>query len=170
MSSLVVITFDDPDEAAQVRESLKKASHQGLVSLNDSAVITKDADGNANVHNELDRGVKVGAVGGGALGLLIGGLLFPVGGLIIGAAVGALIGSLTDKGISKDFVKQVSDDLGPNTSAIFFIVREANASAVLSILRQYEGNVYQTSLDSEAEEQLRDALDIHKPEQPHIEA
>ncbi len=170
MSNLIVITFDNPDEANKVRESLKIGSQHGQISLDDSAVIVKDADGKAHIHNELDRGVKVGAVGGGALGLIIGGLLFPIGGILIGAGVGALIGSLLDKGISKGFVKEVSDDLQPNTSAIFFIVRDANPNAALAILRQYEGNLYQTSLDSEAEEQVREALEIHKPQQPPLQA
>jgi len=163
MSNLVVITFDNPEEAGKVRESLKKLEKQGLISLDDSAVIVKDAEGKAHVKNELDRGVKVGAVGGGALGLLIGGLLFPIGGLFIGAAAGGLLGALFDKGVSRDFVKDVTNDLQPNTSAIFIISREANANAALSVLRQYEGNVYQTSLDSEAEAQVREALKAQKP-------
>ena len=163
MSNLLVITFDNPDEAGKVRDSIKKLQKQGLISLDDSAVIVKDAEGKAHIKNELDRGVKIGAVGGGALGLLIGGLLFPIGGLLIGAAAGGLLGALFDKGVSRDFVKDVTDDLQPNTSAIFIIVRESNANAALSVLRQYEGNIYQTSLDSEAEAQVRDALKAHKP-------
>jgi uncharacterized membrane protein len=126
-------------------------------------VIVKDADGKTHVKNELDSGTKIGAVGGGALGLLIGGLLFPVGGILLGAAAGGLIGSLTHKGISKDFIKDVTDELQPGTSAIFFIERSANTNAVMAMLRQYEGTVYQTSLPSEAEEALRDALKAQKP-------
>ena len=39
------------------------------------------------------------ALGGGALGLLIGGLLFPVGGLVLGAVGGALVGKMLDMGV-----------------------------------------------------------------------
>ena len=131
--------------------------------MDDSAVITKDAEGKTHVKNEVDRGVKIGAVGGGFLGLLLGGLFFPVGGLLLGIAAGGLLGSFFDKGVSKDFVKDVTNDLKPNSSAIFFIERSANANAVLAMLRQYEGNVYHTSLPSEAEAALRDALKEQKP-------
>jgi len=167
MSYIIVLTFDDPDEAGQVRESLKKQEKEGLISLDDSAVIVKDADGKTHIKNEVDSGVKVGAVGGGALGLLIGGLMFPiVGGVLLGAVAGGLIGSLLHRGVSKDFVKDVTDDLQPNSSAIFFIERSANPNAVLAMLRQYNGTVYHTSLPAEAEEQLRDALKEQKPPVP----
>jgi len=161
MSNLLVITFDNPEEAGKVRESLKELEKQGLISLDDSAVIVKDAEGKAHIKNEVDRGVKVGAVGGGLLGLFVGVVFFPIGGLLLGAAAGGLMGALYDKGVSRDFVKDVSNDLQPNTSAIFFIVREANANAALGELRQYEGNLYQTSLSSEAEAQVREALKAH---------
>lgn len=158
MSYLVAIKFDDPEEAGQVRETLRNVQKQGMLSLDDSAVVVKDAEGKIHVKNEMDRGTKVGALGGGALGLLIAGIFAPLGGIIIGALGGGLVGSLMDMGVSGKFVKEVGEALEPNTSAIFFIVREAQPDAAIAALRQYEGEVFQTSLPPEAEEALRDAL------------
>lgn len=45
---------------------------------------------------------------GALLGLLLGGLLFPLGGLLLSAGGGALVGRLIQLGIDGDFVKQVS--------------------------------------------------------------
>ncbi|HSR29226.1 MAG TPA: DUF1269 domain-containing protein [Anaerolineae bacterium] len=158
MSHLVVVTFDNPDEAGQVRETLRSAERADYLSLDDSAVVVKDEDGKIHVKNELDRGVTIGAVGGGLLGLLIGGIFFPVAGLLVGAIAGGLIGSSADLGIQKQFVKQVEEDLKPGTSAIFFVVRDANPDVALAALKPYKGNVYHTSFPPEAEEELRRIL------------
>ncbi len=153
MSNLVVITFDNMEEASKVREALKAQSAN--ISLDDSAVIVKDEEGEIHIKDEVDRGVAVGAVGGGALGLLIGGLLFPIGGLVLGAMGGALVGKLLDMGIDKKFIKQVSESLEPGSSALFVLVREANPNVALATLRPYKGTVYHTSLPPEAEEEVR---------------
>lgn len=156
MSNLVVVVFDDMEEAGKVREALKKHSDQ--ISLDDSAVVVKDEEGKVHVKNEVDRGVAVGALGGGALGLLIGGLFFPVGGLILGALGGALVGKMADMGVDKKFVDQVGEHLQPGNSALFVIVREANPAVALATLKPYKGTVLQTTLPPEAEEELRRAL------------
>ena len=159
MSDIVVITFDDPDEAGQVRESIRKTEKSGFVSLDDSAVVVKDAEGEVHVKNEVDRGVKIGAVGGGFLGLFIGFLLLgPLAAIVIGGLIGGGIGSLAHMGIQKSFIKDVSDELEPGTSALFIIVRDANPDVTIATLRQYEGNIYHTSLPPEAEDSLRRSM------------
>lgn len=158
MSNLVVITFDQAEEAGRVRESLRSVEKQGLLSLDDSAVVVKDQEGKIHVKNETDRGVKVGAVGGGALGLLIGSIFFPFAGLIGGAVVGAVVGKMADLGVEQKFVHEVGAALTPDSSALFILVRGANPTAALAALKPYQGQVYHTSLPSETEEALRDVL------------
>lgn len=158
MSNLVVVTFDNADTAGQVREALRELEHRQLISLDDSAVVIKDADGKVHVENQTDRGMKVGAVGGGLLGLLIAGVLFPFAGLLAGALVGAAIGKMADQGVDQKFVKDVTNALTPGTSALFVIVREGNPEAVRGALKPFHGEIYQTTLSTEAEESLRDVL------------
>jgi uncharacterized membrane protein len=159
MSYLVVITFDDPDEAGKVRQTLSSIEHTGHLSLNDSAIIVKDDQGKVHLKNEVDRGVKVGAVGGSLLGLLIASVFFPIGGLILGALGGALVGKMANTGVSQKFVKEVSEDLEPGSSAIFFIVRGDDPNPTVAALRQYKGKVLQTTLPKEAEDTLRRELE-----------
>jgi uncharacterized membrane protein len=158
MSYLIVTTYNDPDKAEQVREAIRTQEHGGRISLDDSAVIVKDQEGKIHVTNQVDRGTKVGAAGGGFLGLLIGSLLFPFAGLLIGAVGGAVVGHFMDKGVDQSFVKDVSNELTPGSSALFILVRDGDPGAVVSTLQYFQGKVYQTTLDSETEETLRRAM------------
>ena len=157
-SNLTVIAFEDIDEAGKVHDTLVSDKKHGFVSIDDSAVVVKDENGKIHVNNQLDRGVKVGAVGGSLLGLLLAGIFFPFAGLIIGGMAGAGIGSLMDMGISKKFVKEVAESMENSSSALFVITRGADADMVLASLRPYKGTVLQTSLDDEAADSLRDTL------------
>jgi uncharacterized membrane protein len=158
MSHLVVATFDNAEEAGKLRETLRSAERAAYVSLDDSAVIVKDEKGKIHVKNEMDRGVKIGALGGGLLGLLLGGIFFPLAGLLVGVLGGGLVGKLADTGVDPKFVKEVSEDLQPGTSALFFVVREANPNVALAALKPYKGTVRHTSFPPEAEEELRRLL------------
>jgi uncharacterized membrane protein len=159
MYRLVVLTFDNTEEAGEVREALGKAEKGGYVSLDDSAVVVKDKEGEVHVKNEVDRGVKVGAVGGSALGLFIG-FMFggPIGAMIVGGIGGAVVGSLADLGVDKTFVQEVSDALQPGTSALFLIIRDADPAVALGALKPYKGKIYHTNLTPDMEDQLRRAL------------
>lgn len=157
-SNLTVIAFEDPAEAGKVHDSIVSAKNKGFVKIDDSAVIVKDADGKIHVKNQLDRGVKVGAVGGSLLGLLLAGIFFPFAGLIIGGVAGAGIGALMDMGISKKFVKDVANSMENSSSALFIITRDGDPDMILASLRPYKGEVLQTTVDDTAADSLREAL------------
>jgi uncharacterized membrane protein len=156
MANLVVITFDNAEEAGKVREALLKQKE--YISLDDSAVVVQDEEGKVHVKNQTDRGTLVGAVGGGVIGLLLGSVFFPLGGLLVGAVGGALVGRTIDLGIDQKFVEDVSEALQPGTSALFIIVREARPDVALATLKPFKGQVYHTSLSTDAEESLRRVL------------
>lgn len=159
---LVVITFDNTEDAEKVVDSLKKEQKQGLINLEDTAYVVKDENDHVTVKNAVDKTVKQGAVGGGALGLFLSFLFFgpvgPIGATLVGAVAGGVIGHMVKAGVSKAFIEDVSNELQPGTSAVFFVIRSADAAATLATLRQYEGKVLQTTLDSEMEESLKRAV------------
>jgi uncharacterized membrane protein len=158
MSNILAITFNDENQALSVLKSLKSLANQDMLKLDDAAVIVKDAEGKIQVKNLTERNVKGGAVAGGLLGLLIGGLLFPVAGLALGAAGGALIGKSLGNGVDKQFVKDVQESLTPGSSAILFIVSHENTGILIAALEPYSGKIYQSSFDSDAEAEIRKAL------------
>ena len=158
MSTIIVITFDNAEEAPRVRESLRQVEHGGYLNLDDSAVIVRDEDGKYHTKDQLDRGIKVGAGLGGVLGLFLAVVFAPLAGLLLGATLGGLIGKTFDLGISKKFIKDVEADMEPGTSAIFFIIRDADPTMALAALKPYKGTVYHTSLDPDDEEHLQRIL------------
>jgi len=158
MSNLIVIVFDDPDEASAVRKTLRSVEHTGHLRLDDSAVVVKDAKGKIHVKNEVDRGVKIGAVGGGFVGLLIASVFFPLAGIIIGALGGAALGAAAKMGVSQSFVKDVGESMENESSAIFFIVRDSNPDVAVAALKPYKGKLLQTTLTPEDEKTLRGVL------------
>ena len=158
MSDLVVLTFDDTEQAGKVFKTLKHLQSSGELKLDDAAVITKDGSGKVHVKNQLDTGVKKGAVGGGVLGLLLASVFFPLAGLTIGAIGGALIGKSLDMGVDQKFVKDVTETLKPGSSALFIIGRSGDPDAVVSSLRPFQGTIYQATLPTEKVEALHNAL------------
>ncbi len=158
MSNLIVIVFDDIEEAGKVRETIRSVQNTGHIRLDDSAVVVKDKKGKVHVKNQVDRGIKVGAVGGGFLGLLIASVFFPLAGIIIGALGGAAIGAAAKLGISQSFVKEVSEAMENKSSALFIIVRDSEPDVAVAALKPYKGKVLQTTLSPEDEENLRGVL------------
>lgn len=157
MSDLIVVTFAERETAAGVRQTLRELERAGRLSIDDAAVLEKDADGKLTVANEIDRGVKLGALGGGVLGVLLG-FMFPLAGIVLGAAGGALVGRSFDLGVDQQFVRDVSDKLQPGSSALFVLVRDSDPTVVLAALEPYQGTLHQTTLNSEAEAELRRVL------------
>jgi len=164
-SSLIVMAFDTEDEAEKVREALVSGKKQGLLQIDDAAVVVKDASGKVHVKNQVSRGTWTATGVGGLLGLLIGTIFFPLGGLVMGLAGGALVGRMMNLGVDGKFVKQVEEEIQPGTSALFILAGNADPTGALAILRQFEGRVIQTNLSSEAEESLRRALGDDSPVQ-----
>lgn len=157
-SSLVVVSFESPDEAAAVLASLREQSKYGNISFKDTAVVSKDADGKVHVKNEVSQGTMTATGVGALLGLMLGVFLFPVAGILLGAGGGALVGRFMNLGVDGQFVKDVSESLQPGTSALFVLVRDADPAVVRAVLEGHHGKVLQTTLSEEAEESLKNAL------------
>lgn len=161
MTDLIVLTFDDPSEAARVRQAFRDLAEHDAAEVNDSAIISRDGAGELHVDQEVSSGAKSGALLGGAVGLLIGSVFPPLGLAIAaagGAAAGAYMGHDLLGHVDKGFVKDVEAALQPGQSALFLLLGSANRAAVTAALRTHKGKVLQTTLDSETEEAMRRAL------------
>jgi uncharacterized membrane protein len=150
---LIVVSFDQLEDARKAMKALRELEGEGHVRFEDTAIIERDADGTAHVRNEVSGTTETATV----IGAVIGGIVtfaFPLAGIAIGAALGAAIGAALDTGVSREFVQDVKEKLQPGKSALFLIVKQADLDPVIAALRQFHGQIIQTTLP-EAEEALR---------------
>jgi len=163
MSQLVVLGFDDPFKAEEVRLALYKLQREYLIDLEDAVVAIKTPEGQVKLNQRVNLPLA-GAATGGFWGLLIGVLFMnPLLGVAVGAASGAVAGALSDIGIKDDFMKELAETLRPNTSALFILIRHSTPDRVMEELARHGGRVLKTNLTREDEARLREALaSVHR--------
>jgi uncharacterized membrane protein len=162
MSTLIVVGYDDPYKAEEVRLKLRRLQSEYLIDLEDAVVAVKDAKGKVKLHQALNL-TAAGAVSGGFGGSLIG-LIFlnPLLGLAVGATAGAVSGALSDVGINDDFMKALAATMTDGSSALFVLVRKATPDKVLDEIKGTGGKILKTSLSHDDEAKLQTALNSVK--------
>jgi uncharacterized membrane protein len=160
MSTLTAWRFGDPSGAFAAEERLRELQRDGLVLIEDAAIISWPHDAAKPVsHNLTHLSVGEGALGGAFWGFLFG-LLFlaPLIGAAVGEAIGALVGSLSDAGIDKEFIAGVRYSITPGTSALFLVTSSAVRDRLAEELAGLHPLLIATNLTPEQEETLRTAF------------
>jgi uncharacterized membrane protein len=162
MSTLVVIGYDDPFKAQEVRLTLAKLQKDYLIDMEDAVVAVKDDKGKVKLHQAVNL-TAAGAASGGFWGSLVG-LIFlnPLLGMAAGAAAGAISGALTDVGIDDKFMKELAGQMTPGSSALFVLVRKSTPDKVLDEIKGTGGKILKTSLSHDDEAKLQAALSAAK--------
>ena len=159
MSNLVVIGFDDEQQAFELRAELAKLQKEYLIEMEDIVVVTKDDKGKTKLHQAVNL-TAAGAMSGTFWGMLIGMIFFnPLLGAAVGAGAGALSGKFADIGIDDNFIKELSETFKPGCSAVFVLVRKSTPDKVLEELKGFKGKVLKTSLSADREDALRKVLE-----------
>src|SRR6476620_3696338 len=81
----------------------------------------------------------------------------------VGAAAGALGGSLADVGIQDAKMKEAAQALKPGEAGLFLLIRKMTTDKVLADLEGVGGTVISTSFDHAKEDALKAALAPHVP-------
>jgi len=166
MSDLICVGFKDKDTADRALDELREMQREYLIDLEDACVAVREMDGKVRLKQAVNL-VSLGGAKSGLSGMLWGslvGLLFlnPLAGMalggVIGAGTGALAGSMTDYGIPDDYIRKIAETIEPGTSALFVLVRKVNPDKVLPELSKYQGTVLRTSLTTDQENRLKEAL------------
>lgn len=158
MSNLIAVAYDDVASAKSMLGELRELAVEHAITLEDAVVAERRSDGKVKLHQNIRPGAA-GAAGGAMWGGLIG-LLFlaPFLGMAVGAASGGAVGALTDVGVDDKFMKDLASGLQPGAAAVIVLVRDSTPDKVLPRISRFGGQVIHSSLDDEAEEQLREAL------------
>ena len=163
MTTLVAVVYKDAATANAALAKLRDLSNQYLIELEDAVIVTKDQQGKIQLHQSVNL-TAAGATSGAFWGMLIGLIFFiPIGGLVIGAVMGALGGKLSDYGIDDNFAKKVSSKLEPGKAALFLMVRQVTTDKVLPEMAQFGGEILQSNLDKDADERIQAALNNPAP-------
>lgn len=157
MNDLIVIAFDHFDDARNALTRLRAIEAEGRIRFEDTALVERDPDGTSHVRNEVSGTTETATVIGAVIGGILG-FAFPLAGIAIGAAAGAVVGRIADTGVSDSFVDEVKGTLRPGRSALFLVVKQSESDATIAALRDFRGEVLQTTLSSEAEQAFRDSL------------
>ena len=153
---VVVAAFQEEKGADEVLKELKAAKWQGLIGIQNAAVLRRDQKDKLHIKELKDWGGGKGAAFGGALGAVVG-LLAGPGALAVGAA-GALIGGLAaklrDSGFSDARLRTIGDSLRPGTSAIVAVIEHKWVAELEKQLAEAEADVTTMAIAADVAEQL----------------
>jgi uncharacterized membrane protein len=162
MSNLVAVAFPDQGTAEEVMGTLARLQTEHAIELEDAVIVTRGQDGKVKLHQSRKL-ASGGAVGGALWGGLIGLIFFvPLLGMAVGAASGAAAGALSDVGVDDSFLKELGTKLQPGGAAVIVLVHRSTPDKVLPEIARFGGEIIQTSLDDEAEQRLRHALETRE--------
>jgi uncharacterized membrane protein len=159
-SKLVAVVFDDPYKAEEARAALHRMGGEGLLDIDETALIAKYTDGKMRVSQDVNiaaNGEKIGHLAGLLTAAVTG--TFPF--ILAGTVGGWLVGKLTDHGITNAFIGKVKKEVGPNTSALIVLARsdEARRRRVMERLDALKPKLIESDLPPDVERELTQALE-----------
>ncbi len=159
MATLTVLKFETADGAQKALHVVEDLSKRQLINLHDAAIVTWPEGKKKPKTEQLHNLAGAGALSGAFWGMLFGLIFFiPIFGLVVGAAMGALAGSMSDVGISDDFIRSVRSKVTEGTSALFLMTSAAVQDKVAEAARGMKFELIASNLSKEEEGKLHAAF------------
>ncbi len=162
---VVVAAFDSEKGAEDALHALKEIRKEGLIDIENAAVLWKDDKGKLRFKETADMRGGRGAVVGGVVGGVVG-LIFPPSMLAtaaVGAAIGGLSARLRDSGFPDERLRQVGEGLKPNTSALIAVIDHVWVLQVEEELRKYGADVITEAVRADIAAQLESEAPVPVP-------
>ena len=149
MKTLAVWSSPTTDGADTALDRLRALAVERRIAVDDAAAVSWPRSRRRPELSEQGSLVGPGALWSGFWGLFVG-LIFvtPLAGLSLGAAAGAVAGSLADVGIDGAFIKHVRKEVVPGTSAAFVLAEAAAIDRTAAALGDLEGRLRRADLDA----------------------
>lgn len=157
MSDLIVIGYDNPQTAREAYEQVQRLQQDFIVELRGLAIVIVDEDGNTHVDTPR-RVIGTSAVFGALWGLVLSVLFFVPGMILLGGALGALMGKLNQSGINAQFRDRVQHLLEPGHSAVVIMASKITEDRFGAAMQPYGGTILKTSLSETDEHELAEEL------------
>jgi uncharacterized membrane protein len=159
-SKLIALVFDDPYKADEVRAALRRMGGEGLLEIDELAVIEKRTGGKVRISQDTDvtaQGQHIGHMVGIVVAAITGTMPF----IFAGTVAGRLIATVRDDGITSKFIRQVKEKLEPDTSALILLGRSdaERRQHVMARLRKFDPKVLESDLPPELEQELTRSLE-----------
>jgi uncharacterized membrane protein/sporulation protein YlmC with PRC-barrel domain len=164
-SNIVVLGFENRYGAEAMLDDVHKWQQEGLIEVEDAVLADAGPDGRVKIRQTHRSDAGKFALRGGGVGLVAGALVGgPILGLVAGVAAGSIRGkraaALKDQGygLDDDFVQAASGWVRAERSALFLLVKQADAEGLGGKLLPLKATVLTTTLAPEQEQRLRQAL------------
>lgn len=153
---LILAVYDDESHASDAFQALKSAEKDKVIDLENVVVIHKEEEGKIHIKEtaeSISGEVGIGALVGGALGLLAG----PVGVITLagaGAIIGGLSAKLDDVGFDDTRLKRLGEALQPGESAVLAVVEIKAKNDIVTKLESLGAKVATESLPEDVGKEI----------------
>jgi uncharacterized membrane protein len=173
--TLVGVEFSDVYRAQEFLTATTRLAANAQLRLRDAVFVAADADGKTVVHETRDpspeRSALGGAVWAGLLGLLLGGPVGWVGGIAIGAGIGAVTAKVIDLGIPDEWVDWFRSAVDPDSVILALLVSDVDMPALVEEAKRFAGaELVYANVDPTALSSLTKALASEDADAPGADA
>jgi uncharacterized membrane protein len=123
---LVGAVYESTTGADEALQWVSQLHYKQTLRIRNAAVLVKEPDGKIVVKERGDFDARQGAIGGavlgGVVGLLTGGVSL-VGGALVGAVAGGVAAHEGDRGFSDRFLRSLAEHLQPGRSGLLLVVQ-----------------------------------------------
>jgi len=159
MSKLVALVFDDPYKADEARAALFRMEGEGLLDIDETAVVVKKDGERVRVTQDTNI-VSKRQQTGHLIGIIAANLTGTMPLILAGTIAGKIFGRVTDDGVTNSFIDKVKKELEPGKSALLICAKsdEERRKRIVERLRQFHPRVLDSDLPEELEREINTKL------------